>query len=662
MKSSSTFNRLFLATLLQVLLLSLNPYSAVRANDDCSKHWTVEAESPATHVEFRGNEIEMWSPKGLTLWYNTPMEGDCTIEYEACVVYDANDKSECNRVSDLNCFWKASDPSCPDDIFHNKDKRKGVFVNCYSLQLYYLGYGGNYNSTTRFRRYDGNSAAIERAEVRPKILQEYTDKQHLLKPNHWYHIKIECEGKATRYYIDGEKIIDFTDENALNKGWFGFRTTLSHTKLRKFTVSSALTGKLQPSDGGLSLHIGTSAIPLHWIGEKQPVYATPQTFGVPFNKGEMKVRQLKDAKLSDASPLAAYPLAYWADGTVKWAAFASVINPISFQQNTGNSEVHGQYVSPTSLAPQIIASLKDGTQLPYVIDSTVVENANAIRSCTKICAHIGKFPSVLRVYSYKGTKQTKLVHSFVYDGDQDKDFIQSLGIQVRVPLKDELYNRHVAFLADDRLWTEPVQPLAGRRLLNVTTLSDEDRGEAIQRKQMRGERIPPVDSFDVKSRQLLKDWASWSRFRLSQLNDMSYTIRKQAKPDCSLVGTFSGKRASGMAFVGDKTNGLIAVMKDFWQSYPSSIEITEACSDTAKITLWLWSPEAEAMDLRHYDTVAHGLNSSYEDIQEGMSTPQGIARTSEIVLLPTAGYCGPDSLLAVANELTSFPQLACTPE
>ena len=31
------------------------------------------------------------------------------------------------------------------------------------------------------------------------------------------------------------------------------------------------------------------------------------------------------------------------------------------------------------------------------------------------------------------------------------------------------------------------------------------------------------------------------------------------------------------------------------------------------------------MDLRHYDNVAHDLNASYEDVQEGMSTPYGIA-------------------------------------
>ena len=37
---------------------------------------------------------------------------------------------------------------------------------------------------------------------------------------------------------------------------------------------------------------------------------------------------------------------------------------------------------------------------------------------------------------------------------------------------------------------------------------------------------------------------------------------------------------------------------------------------------------------QHYDNVAHDLNASYEDVQEGMSTPYGIARTTTFTLIP----------------------------
>ena len=42
-----------------------------------------------------------------------------------------------------------------------------------------MGYGGNYNSTTRFRRYDGNEAGITDPKVRPAILKEDVYKRQI---------------------------------------------------------------------------------------------------------------------------------------------------------------------------------------------------------------------------------------------------------------------------------------------------------------------------------------------------------------------------------------------------------------------------------------------------------------------------------------------------
>ncbi len=120
-----------------------------------TKYWKVESESPDYKVTFQGDTAEIVSPKGLTLWRKEKMSGKVTIEYDACVVVE----SDGDRLSDLNCFWMASDPQYPDNLWKREKWRSGIFLNCYSLQLYYLGYGGNHNSTTRFRRYDGDDSA-----------------------------------------------------------------------------------------------------------------------------------------------------------------------------------------------------------------------------------------------------------------------------------------------------------------------------------------------------------------------------------------------------------------------------------------------------------------------------------------------------------------------
>ena len=190
--------------------------------------WHVEAESPQTRVLLRNDTLDITSPKGLSLWWEEPITAPCTIAYQACIVMEGGPY---DRLSDLNCFWMASEP------FKGIAARAGRFVESYRLHCYYLGYGGNYNTTTRFRRYNGDSLAVTDPAHRPPILKEYTDSAHLLKPNHWYAIRIEVltDGR-TRYFLDEELLVDYLDPSPLLHGWFAFRTTWSHTRLTGFTI------------------------------------------------------------------------------------------------------------------------------------------------------------------------------------------------------------------------------------------------------------------------------------------------------------------------------------------------------------------------------------------------------------------------------------------
>ena len=284
-------------------------------------------------------------------------------------------------------------------------------------------------------------------------------------------------------------------------------------------------------------------------------------------------------------------------------------------------------------------------------------------------------PFVVRLYFYGGSEQIKMVHSFIYDGDQKKDFIRSLGIRFDVPMREALYNRHIAFsCADGGVWSEPVQPLVGCRILTLNKTDNKKNSNekkdaqqmptdepSLQQQQMEGKRIPPYESFDEKNRSLLDNWASWNDYRLSQLTADAFSIRKRANNDNPWIGTFSGTRSDGYIFVGDITGGLGLCMHDFWQSYPSSIEISDARTPVATLTAWLWSPESEPMDLRHYDRIAHDLNASYEDVQEGMNTPYGIARTTTFTLIPQSGYTGKKAFADYAKQFSSPSLLMPTP-
>lgn len=677
------------------------------------KHWQVESESPDYQLRFQGDTLELVAPKGLTLWRREKMRGTVDIEYDAMIVVaDSTD-----RLSDLNCFWMSTDPLYPDDIMRRSKWRGGVFKNCYSLCQYYLGYGGNYNSTTRFRRYQGDevkNGKVVGHDDSPAILREYTDADHLLKPNHWYHIRIHNEGNRVEYSIDGERIVDFRDPEPLTEGWFGFRTTLSHVKLTNFRC-----------------HYGEKygdGVPLHWIGSV-PQDNKDVSFGVPFQQGKVKDTKALALVADNGMSLSTdqWPLAYWPDGSVKWLGMAATIPAgvqnlkVALRSDKSDKSAKPHVIIQESDDRILIAtdsleayipksgnvlldSLKKGGKVvgenlrlvcstvssfsdeeakgiarhQYVsrITDVKVENSGKVRACVRIQGLMvdgqtsmddgsGRewLPFVVRLYFYAGSDEMRMVHSFVFDGDEYKDFISSLGVRMDVPLPAERYNRHVAFSADGSVWSEPVQPLVGRRRLNPVRSTQSTQPQQppqpinpfaftnYERMQLQGQTIPAYSEFDSQSRGLLDSWASWDCFRLSQPNPDGFTIRKRASDHRPWIGTEGGNRGDGCAYVGTTEQGVALWMKDFWQSSPSAIEIDGATSDKARLTAWLWSPDTDPMDLRHYDDVAHGLDASYEDVQEGLSTPYGIARTSELVFKMTNGYRGKEAFASMASTM-----------
>ena len=85
-------------------------------------------------------------------------------------------------------------------------------------------------------------------------------------------------------------------------------------------------------------------------------------------------------------------------------------------------------------------------------------------------------------------------------------------------------------------------------------------------------------------------------------------------------------------------------------------------SPQATLRIWLWSPDAPAMDMRHYDTRAHGLDAVYEDVQPGLSTPLGVARTSELTLWPSGNVPTKESAAHEARAGTQLAVIGCTPD
>ena len=184
-------------------------------------NWVVETPgSPYSKVETKNRKLIIDVDHGATVWFKKKLSGNILIEYHRKVIVN---KGRNDRLSDLNQFWMATDPR-RENVF----TRSGNFPEYNSLRLYYAGIGGNTNSTTRFRKYQGDG---ERT-----LLFDLQDKQHLLQPNKNYSIQIVVYKGTTKVFVDGEQYFSYTDNEPMTEGYFGFRTVKSHQEIDDFKV------------------------------------------------------------------------------------------------------------------------------------------------------------------------------------------------------------------------------------------------------------------------------------------------------------------------------------------------------------------------------------------------------------------------------------------
>lgn len=451
------------------------------------------------------------------------------------------------------------------------------------------------------------------------------------------------------------------------------------------------------------------SVDLHWL-DTQPKGRCGTSWGIPFSKGIIKKNQ--PFVLTDNNgvklPLQTWPLAYWPDGSIKWLGCATVTQggasyrlsvsgtPLKVDGIKAKSTADGLYITtgklscivntsgnvlirslqiegkPVSENGRLVTVFENSTgeteqlirreEYQSVVKSAVIEQSGDVRTVVKIdgvhkskSSPVEKLPFTVRLYFYKDETSVKMVHTFIYDADQYQDFIKGMAIQFDVPLRESLHNRHVRFSGSEGgLWSESVKPLIGRSPFTF-------RGdESLPVRQFAGERLPEIDSSDSVALQHYTDFPAWNDYKLTQLGADGCAIAKRTNEKSAWLHADDGRRASGLALIGDVSGGMAISLKDFWQSYPAALEVNGARGAKARLSVWLWSKEAEAMDLRHYDTIPHGLNATYEDVQPGLSTPYGVARTSVLTLYPYAEMPSKERSVAWATEGAAPPLLVCS--
>jgi YetA-like protein len=445
-----------------------------------------------------------------------------------------------------------------------------------------------------------------------------------------------------------------------------------------------------------------AAVSVNWLGGAAPPAETGVSWGVPWPRGTVR-REQRFTLAGPAGkplPLQSWPLAFWPDGSIKFAGFATVTGesgPFLLAPGAAAAAPPSLKVAETAAAfdidngrfqcripkqganliesiamegrvvarqGRLVCALDNGAAFTSQIRKVTAEQTGPVRAVVKIegvhkadAAAREWLPFVVRLYFYAGADPVRLIHTIVFDGDDQKDFIKGLGLVFSIPLREQPHNRHVRFSGEGNgLWSEPVEPLTGRRVLQAPGVQGN-----VYALQLAGQRVPNKESYNAAGQKLISDWATWSDYKLVQPNADGFTIHKRTNPQSSWLDVIGGRRSSGLVFAGDVSGGMAVGVKNFWQSYPASLEVRNALTDAADLHVWLWSPDAAPMDLRHYDTRAHDLDSSYEDVQPGFSTPHGVGRTSELTLFPCAGVPSREQTAAHAGLAQEPPLLVATP-
>lgn len=455
-------------------------------------------------------------------------------------------------------------------------------------------------------------------------------------------------------------------------------------------------------------------VELHWL-DGTPSAPSGATWGVPWPQGTARPRQPFSLTTTsgDPVPVQSWPLAYWPDGSLKWSghaigpdapqvekfrlaagAPAQPGKPVRVERTGGEiwlsngtvqirlgteghdvirsirrgdkeSAQHGRLVLVLQDNPDEAASARR-TEWTGAIDDVVVEQQGPVRAVVKLSGTYRRngsdsgqgdrtlLPWTMRVSLDAGAESVRLVHSFVWDGDMTADFIRGLGLRVRVPMADEAHNRHIRFAGQGRgIWGEPVRVLTGLR---------REPGAAVDRAQIAGTATPPVSEWSAEVRDGYQRLPLWNDFTLAQHSTDQFAVWKRTSDAAGwLKHAGRGDRAPGFGYVGSVSGGLGFGMRDFWQQYPRALDITSAAGDTATVTLWSWSPHAEAMDLRPYDDGGHGLGLAYEDDRTGWGEPTGVSRSTDMQLWAFDATPSRDRIADLAGLLTTRPQVVASP-
>ncbi|MHC4716764.1 MAG: exo-rhamnogalacturonan lyase family protein, partial [Planctomycetota bacterium] len=196
----------------------------------------------------------------------------------------------------------------------------------------------------------------------------------------------------------------------------------------------------------------------------------------------------------------------------------------------------------------------------------------------KMPKEVGRIPFVMRLHFYRGLGVVEVQHTFIYEGDPDRDFAGSLAVAAPMPVSAE----------------------------GVVTLGTGDK---------------PLSFRRGRAQQAGLSQTSADHFRIWR--------RLGGRPSGTL---HAGARAPGWLDVSGRRWGVTAAIWRSWQNYPKGLH---ADFSSGRLKAFLWPPEAGLMDLRRYTrqwgVSETGARDGVDPFAVSRHASRGVAKTHRVL-------------------------------
>lgn len=436
------------------------------------------------------------------------------------------------------------------------------------------------------------------------------------------------------------------------------------------------------------------------------------TFGSVWSKGEAAASEfeLRDAK-GNSIPVQSKVLAWWPDKSIKWCTHTAdagkmtdtvnlnIVDSVAgmeqqikgclhiceddtgYQIDTGRlklfiSKKEGAYLAENICINDVLMAraaypvyvaeyryekgeVKGYENQEFIGEITSVELEEVGDLCAVFCFRGNNIPRseeracmpfVIRMYLYADSEDISFTHTFLYDGIESRDYLKGMGIRFDVNMSERLYDRHIQYGTDRAHFHEAAVMLAA----NNPKLSKD-----IFIKQLQGEYVDYEG--DEQVRFVAENVPVWNNYSIYQDSAYHYAIYKNTGEGCCDLRCAEGKRAPGVMAVNSATGGIMAGIKNFWQKYPSGLEVKGLGEENTGCTVWFYSPRAEAFDFRHYDKRSYP-QTCYEGFSYVGASAYGIGVSSECKVRFTERFVDAKEMEQFAREVQKPPVYVGTPE